>query len=241
MDPRRRLNIRDPPAAAVNIPPSCVEKPPQPNNHNILTPHATKQVCSNTKVALALLTFVGATVLLSLYPCWCLAINFSACGCSDESPHHQRPQDDGAVQTKMQPAQHSLLRIMNERPDIDLGNVELLVETSHNQNQKKEGGGTKLTKITSESNILFPPGCTWECYLERNPDLIEGGVLRTEEGALYHYVNHGAKADWDCFCQRSYCCGLHFFKNAGHALTENIADLYHCGPVVHFGDHDKST
>jgi hypothetical protein len=112
--------------------------------------------------------------------------------------------------------------------------------TKHNtQGKEKE----TIANIANEENIInsFPPSCTWECYLSKNPDLSK--VLpNTYKDALRHYLKHGEKEGRECHCGRTHwCCGLHFFANVGHALSENIADLYNCGPSIFFSSTDASS
>jgi len=47
-------------------------------------------------------------------------------------------------------------------------------------------------------NAAFPPGCTWECYLDKHPWLADH-VARNEAAALAHYRRHDLD-EWDCRC-----------------------------------------
>ena len=66
----------------------------------------------------------------------------------------------------------------------------------------EEKGESSIEKNTTNDKSSFPLGCHWECYLDRNPDLIKGGVPQTEEAAFAHYVNRGAKVGRNCRCIR---------------------------------------
>ena len=61
-------------------------------------------------------------------------------------------------------------------------------------------GRSNSLKITNNSINLFPRGCHWECYLDNHPDLSKA-LPRTEEAALAHYVERGAKNGRDCRCK----------------------------------------
>merc|ERR1719464_178701 len=46
----------------------------------------------------------------------------------------------------------------------------------------------------------FPPGCSWECYLDNYPDLFKN-IPHSEEVALNHYLNYGRLKKHDCHCK----------------------------------------
>jgi len=71
-----------------------------------------------------------------------------------------------------------------------------------------ESMSTSTKKAPEKSDVSFPQGCTWECYLDRNPELEKDGVPRTEEGALAHYQKHGAKKNRNCSCKDGYAMFL---------------------------------
>ena len=48
-------------------------------------------------------------------------------------------------------------------------------------------------------DIKFPPECTWECYLQSNPDL-QGEGLDEKDGATNHYILYGFHKGNSCMC-----------------------------------------
>lgn len=65
----------------------------------------------------------------------------------------------------------------------------------------------RIAKIVLEDNDhesgmkSFPDGCTWNCYLDRYPDLQRR--IKTKESALEHYIKNGVKENRDCNCFNS--------------------------------------
>jgi len=63
--------------------------------------------------------------------------------------------------------------------------------------EKKE----ELEELAEELiETTFPPGCSWECYLD-NYKVISSRIEHTEEAALKHYLEHGKARGRDCSCK----------------------------------------
>mmetsp|Transcript_18933 Transcript_18933/g.41235 ORF Transcript_18933/g.41235 Transcript_18933/m.41235 type:complete len:191 (-) Transcript_18933:165-737(-) len=71
----------------------------------------------------------------------------------------------------------------------------------------------KIPKSIKIKHEQFPIGCSWECYLDRNPDLEkEYGIPRTEEDALLHYLGVGRDVEGrkcDCVTSNEFFAGKH--------------------------------
>merc|ERR1712029_1336398 len=61
---------------------------------------------------------------------------------------------------------------------------------------------TEKLEVEEEELIAdsFPPGCSWECYLD-NYFALAKNLPHTEEAALDHYLNYGIKKGKDCSCR----------------------------------------
>ena len=81
-------------------------------------------------------------------------------------------------------------------------NGKALKATDLKQIQKncKDKRRSNSIKITTNNINSFPPGCHWECYIDNHPD-VSKALPRTEEAALAHYVESGAKNGQDCRCK----------------------------------------
>jgi len=62
--------------------------------------------------------------------------------------------------------------------------------------QAEEGLEDAAEQLIEET---FPPGCTWECYMDRYGDLA-AAVGRSEEAAIAHWLGSGKGGGWDCSC-----------------------------------------
>ena len=102
----------------------------------------------------------------------------------------------------------------------------------HNTNTVLEGSVARDERLSGQKSS-FPPGCSWDCYVNRYPDLQKQNF--TEKEALDHFNKRGRiREGRTCHCVYFHCCDIQCEKNAGHALTENVADLYQCRPVLAF-------
>ena len=62
------------------------------------------------------------------------------------------------------------------------------------EKERSEGPGEAMIEAT------FPPGCSWNCYLARNFELMDHLELHSEEAALKHWLGAGKAHGRSCSC-----------------------------------------
>ena len=105
-------------------------------------------------------------------------------------------------------------------------NATLTPETVDNENvvstEKSAAASNEIETTTKKKNGVWPPGCTWKCYLRSNQDLLKMfGTNR--RAARKHWRKHGKKENRPCGCKVVLLAGPH---KAASTTIQWISTVY---------------